>query len=266
MRLFLSFMLFLSTVSLTAQETIAIATDDWQHTSGDGSGALLEGTDTIYTDTDIFQVGEIQLELTNLKKGQPAQKMIMEVIYDDFVKERITLKLPKGKKKSKFSKTLKHNKIRNVAVVRLYGEEEPVNVELGDVSLTKTGKLENLNDANKDAVQYRPGPFEKYGVIRATYPMAKPPFFMNVNSHHITIKAYALPDKPGAEATATLEVTCIDSDKAWREEFEFELTEEPGTYSLELKEDLETEYEGYFMIFMPSPGSKDIAIRMVEIK
>jgi hypothetical protein len=266
MRLFFSLMLILSTFSLISQSNVAIATDDWQHTAGDGSGASLTGTDTIFANTDIFQVGEIKVTLKNQSKDNIAQEVILEVIYDDFTKEQLLLEISKGKRNGTFRNKLKHNDIRNVAVVRLYGADGQAHVEVGEVSLSKTGRLKNLDDADKSKVKYRPGPFEKYGVIRATYPMAKPPFFMGINSKQVSLEAYAIPGELGEEATATLKVTCIDSDKAWREEFVFELTEQPDTYSFTLDENLETEYEGYFMIFMPAPRSNDIAIRMVQME
>lgn len=262
---FFSLLFVLASFSLIAQETISISTDAWKHTAAEGEKNVLQEKDTIFAGTDIFQVSKIEVKVENKERGKPEQPLILEVIYDDFAKERVELLLEEDAQMQSFTRKLEHNDIRNVAVVRIYGHDEAVNVAINSLRMSKTGKLKNLNDADKSEVKYRPGPFEKYGVIRATYPMAKPPFFMGINSRKVEVEAYAIPEELGTEANSTLKVTCIDADKAWRKEFTFDVTETPGTYTIEIDEDLEAEYEGYFMIFMPTPESGDIAIRMVEV-
>lgn len=250
------FIMALSIWQVRGQSFEPIAADNWNHTAEGAEGMALNGTDTLYTGELLYRASQLKVDLKNDDKV--GQSLTLEVIYDDLLTEQHALNIAEGEKKASIKVRLNKSDYRNVAQLRIYPAEGNANVTIEGVSAEREGVAENMDNSKLGKATVSVDDYAPYKVIRVPYPVAKPPFFMGINSKKVTITAYKLDDEP-----ATLKVNCIDQDKEWRKEFTFEVTTQPKTYTFEIDENLETEYEGYFMILMPTAESSDIVIRKV---
>jgi len=247
-----------------SQEWTSIPDSVWQHGDTACRGNEFYGFDTLITPPLLYRASKVRLELDNERDGMGSQWLTLEVIYDDLSRENFDIIFEKGEKHKNPVFELKEGKDKNIGRINLYKFGPLMEVKVNKLELIKNGKVENMDDSRLGSAVMRDDKFAPYKVLRSTYPVAKPPFFMNVKARKVTLTAYSLPNPKHPEfEKATLLVNCIDTDKEWRETFTFELSPKAAEYTFEIPADHETEFEGYFMILMPAPNSRDVVIRKI---
>lgn len=250
-----------------AQEFSAIPDSLWSHGDTACRGNEFYGFDTLLTAPLIFAASKVSVDLDNLMDDNASQWLTLEVVYDDREIESFDILFKKGEKHKTFAFDLKNGKNKNIGMIKLYKFGPLMDVRVNKLEVLKSGRAENMDDSKLGSASFREGKFSPFKVLRVKYPVAKPPFFMGVKAKKVTITAYSLPSKKHPEyKKSTLLVNCIDTDKEWRENFTFELSPQPAEYTFEIPDGLETEFEGYFMILMPTPNSADVVIRKITIE